>query len=237
MESGSSSSSSQRLTTPLFRSKKEAVFDSLRASIVNGMIRPGERLVIDELARTLGVSPIPVREALQHLQADGFVVIQPHVGATVTRIEPQLITEIFDLLESLELISGREACMRMSPEQFTYMESLLKQMDGLGSNLDAWSDANVLLHRFICECAGMPLVQSMLVKVLEHWRRLRALYMNDVFAHRVAGAQREHWAMFRAMKACDVARLEKIVHDHNRAARAAYTAHFKRALEEESQTS
>jgi hypothetical protein len=43
--------------------------------------------------------------------------------------------------------------------------------------------------------------------------------------------------MFRAMKACDVARLEKIVHDHNRAARAAYTAHFKRALEEESQTS
>ena len=237
MLTGSRPSVAQRPAAPLFRSKKEAVLDSLRASIVNGVIRPGERLVIDDLARNLGVSPIPVREALQQLQADGFVVIQPHVGVTVTRIEPQLITEIFDLLESLELISGREACTRMSPEQFTAMESLLKQMDGLEGDLDAWSDANVQLHRFICDCAGMPLVQSMLVKVLEHWRRLRALYMNDVFAHRVAGAQREHWMMFRAMKARDVARLEKVVHNHNRAARAAYTAQFKRALEQEGQTS
>lgn len=226
-----------RTTAPLFRSKKEAVLESLRSSIVNGALRPGERLVIDDLARRLGVSPIPIREALQQLQADGFVEIQPHVGATVTRIEPQLITEIFDLLEALEGISGREACKRMSPQDFAAMEATLKEMDDLEDDLEAWSDANVRMHRFICSCAGLPLVESMLVKVLDHWRRLRSLYMNDVFAHRVSNAQREHWAMFRAMKARDVARLEKVVHEHNRAARAAYTAHFKRALEQEGQAS
>lgn len=227
----------QAASLPAFRSKKDAVLESLRASIISGGIRPGERLVIDDLARQLGVSPIPVREALQQLQADGFVDIQPHVGATVTGIEPQLITEIFDLLEALELISGREACSRMSADDFAHMDALLKSMDDLGDDLEAWSDANVQLHRFICTCAGLPLVESMLVKVLDHWRRLRALYMNDVFAHRVTGAQREHWAMFRAMKARDIDRLEKAVHDHNRAARSAYTAHFKRALELDSRTS
>jgi len=230
-------SGSQRPAAALFRSKKEAVLDSLRASIVSGALRPGERLVIDELARQLGVSPIPVREALQQLQADGFVEIEPHVGASVTRIEPQLIVEIFDLLESLELISGREACMRMSVEQFARMNEMLREMDSMEGDLEAWSDANAELHRFICECAGMPLVQSMLAKVLEHWRRLRSLYMNDVFAHRVGNAQREHWEMFRAMKARNVARLEKVVYEHNRAARAAYTAHFKRALESETRSS
>jgi len=197
-----------RTTAPLFRSKKEAVLESLRSSIVNGALRPGERLVIDDLARRLGVSPIPIREALQLLQADGFVEIQPHVGATVTRIEPQLITEIFDLLEALERISGREACMRMSPEQFARMSEMLKAMDAMESDLEAWSDANAELHR-----------------------------LNDVFAHRVGNAQREHWEMFRAMKARNVARLEKVVYEHNRAARAAYTAHFKRALESETRSS
>jgi DNA-binding GntR family transcriptional regulator len=230
-------SAAARTMTPLFRSKKEAVLESLRASIVNGTLRPGERLVIDDLARQLGVSPIPIREALQLLQADGFVDIEPHVGATVTRIEPQLITEIFDLLEALEEISGREACKRMSVADFAAMEAMLREMDDLEDDLEAWSDANVRLHRFICSCAGLTLVESMLVKVLDHWRRLRSLYMNDVFSHRVSNAQREHWAMFRAMKTHDLARLEKVVHEHNRAARAAYTAHFKRALEQEGQAS
>ncbi|NJM40051.1 MAG: GntR family transcriptional regulator [Anaerolineae bacterium] len=152
-----------------FRSKKDVVLDGLRAAILQGDFKPGQRLVIDELARQMGISPIPIREALQQLQGEGFVTIQPHVGATVTPIEAGLVDEIFELLESLETISSRAACRRMSKDDFARIETMLKEMDGLSKDLAHWSEANVRLHEFISDCAGMPLVKSMLTKVLDHW--------------------------------------------------------------------
>src|SRR5690242_5219433 len=98
------------LPTDVFRSKKDAVLDALRTAIIKGAFKPGARLVIDELAAHFGTSAIPVREALQQLQAEGLVIIQPYAGATVTLIEANLIVEIFELLEAFELISGRAAC-------------------------------------------------------------------------------------------------------------------------------
>lgn len=217
----------------MFLSKKDSVLAALQSAIASGQFKPGERLVIDDLAANFGVSAIPVREALQQLQADGFVDIQPHVGATVTAIGPQSITEIFELLEALELIAGRAACQRMTDDDFAHMEALLHKMDGLGDDLDAWSDANTELHQFICDCAGMTLVKNTLTRVLDHWKRLRSIYMKDVFAQRVRAAQREHWQMIRAMRACDSERFEKVVRAHNRAAKNAYTEHFKKALQAE----
>ncbi len=223
-------SPSPGISASVFRSKKDAVLDSLRSAIAQGIFKPGERLVIDELAAQFGMSQIPVREALQQLQAEGFIEIQPHVGATVTRIEAGLITEVFELLEALELISGHAACKRMGKDDFVRMEAMLREMDALEPDLEAWSAANVRLHQYICDCANMPLVKSMLTKALDHWNRLRRYYLNDVFAHRVHAAQREHWQMLRAMRSCDVERLEKVVCDHNQAARDAYTDYFHAAL-------
>lgn len=215
-----------------FRSKKDAVTDTLRTAIIKGFFKPGERLVIDELAAQLGTSAIPVREALQQLQAEGLVTIQPYAGATVTPIEANLIVEIFELLEALELISGRAACRRMSEADFAHLEALLLEMDQLESNLDQWSEANVRLHQFICDCAAMPLVKSMLNRVLDQWNRLRSSYLSDVFAQRVHAAQQEHWQMLRMMRTGDEVKLEQIVRAHNRAARAAYTERFQLALQQ-----
>lgn len=218
-----------------FRSKKDAIINALRNAITKGAFRPGERLVIDELAAHFGSSAIPVREALQQLQAEGLVTIQPYVGATVTQIEAGLIVEIFELLEALESISGRAACRRMSPADFAHFEELLHEMDSLTTNLDAWSEANVQLHQFICDCAEMPLVKSTLNRVLDQWNRLRSYYLNEVFSHRVMFAQQEHWQMLHAMRAGDEAELQRIVSEHNRAARAAYTERFQQALQQSNQ--
>ena len=220
------------LATGGFRSKKDAIINSLRSAITKGIFRPGERLVIDELANHFGASAIPVREALQQLQAEGLVTLQPYVGATVTPIEAGLIVEIFELLEALELISGRAACRQMTDTEFAKLETLVREMDTLTGNLDSWSEANERLHQFICDCAAMPLVKSTLNRVLDQWNRLRSYYLNDVFAHRVDVAQQEHWQMLHAMKAGDEALLERIIRDHNRAARIAYSEQFQKALQE-----
>ena len=64
------------------RSKNELVYISLKTAIIQGELEPGSRLVIDELANKLGVSQIPVREALRQLEADGFVSIKPQITAS-----------------------------------------------------------------------------------------------------------------------------------------------------------
>jgi DNA-binding GntR family transcriptional regulator len=218
---------------PQFRSKKESVLDALRGAIISGQYRPGQRLVIDELAAQFGISAIPIREALQQLQADGLVKIEPHVGATVAPIEANLVEEVFDLLEALELMSARRACKRMTADQFKELEAMVSQMDGMLADLDAWSAMNVRLHTFICECADIPLAQSMLVKVLDHWNRLRKVHLKEVHAKRAHLSQQEHWQILRAMKAGDTDRLERIIGEHNRAARDAYTTELNRALLQE----
>ena len=59
------------------RSKRDLVVAEIREAILNGELAPGVRLVIDDLAEKLGVSTIPVREALQQLHADGYIVFEP----------------------------------------------------------------------------------------------------------------------------------------------------------------
>jgi DNA-binding GntR family transcriptional regulator len=189
-----------------FRSKKEFAYDILRDTILEGQLEPGARLVIDELAAELGVSQIPVREALQQLQADGFVTIEPYVGARVTEIDASLICEVFDLMETLEVISGRAACLRMSEDSLDEMESRLRAMDALVTDADRFSQENARLHQFVCERAGTPLVARLMDKVL---------------------AQQEHWRVYEALRTRDLDHVEQVVREHNRAAREAYEAHLR----------
>jgi DNA-binding GntR family transcriptional regulator len=211
-----------------FRSKKEFAYDALRDTILEGQLEPGARLVIDELAADLGVSPIPVREALQQLQADGFVIIEPYVGARVAEIDASLVREVFELMEALEVISGRAACLHMSDDSLIEMENHLRAMDALVTDSDRFSQENAHLHQFICERAGTPLVARLMDKVLAHWDRLRRHYLQDVFEHRVSDAQQEHWRVFEALRTRDPDHVEQVIRQHNETARAAYTDYLEK---------
>jgi DNA-binding GntR family transcriptional regulator len=214
------------------RSKNELVYNALRTAIIQGDLAPGERLVIDDLAEQLGVSPIPVREALRHLEADGFVTMTPHVGAAVTDIHVNLLTEVFGLLEALEIVSGRAACERLSGPDWQVLQQHLQHMDSLVTEPEHWSQANVQFHQLICQRAGTPLVQKMMDKALAHWDRLRSYYeLKDIFAQRVRQAHQQHWEMFNAIRHRDSERLERTVRAHNQAALAAYQNHLSQHRE------
>lgn len=204
--------------------KQDAVYAALRHDILAGELRPGERLRIDEITHELGVSHIPVREALKQLEADGYVTIEPYVGTTVAELEARWIHEVFELKESLELISGRAACRRMSDHDLHEVEAVLKRMDDLVDDPEAWSVANVELHRLICERAGTKLAGQLLDRVLSQWDRLRRFFLQEVFAQRVVVAQQEHWAIFRALERRDASQLEEVIIEHNRRALEAYAA-------------
>lgn len=211
-----------------FHSKKEYTYEVLRDQILNGDLAPGERLVIDEISSKLNVSSIPVREALQRLQIEGMVTIEPYVGARVAEIHAGLIHEIFGLLEATEVISSRAACQQMGDKDFAALERLLRQMDTCVDDVEEWSQQNANLHQFICERAGTSLVQRTMLPVLDHWNRLRHYYLESVSAQRVGTAQREHWEIFQALRSRDPDQVEAVVRRHNREALADYLKHLQK---------
>ncbi len=214
--------------TPVFRSKNEQVYELLKSKIVRGEMKPGEPVVIDALARQLGVSQIPIREALRQLEANGFVRIAPYVGASVTEIHSGSIHEVFSMLEHMEILSGRAACQTMTDEGFDALAAMIDDMTRLMDDPEAWSESNKRLHRFICRQAGMNLVEKMLLVALDHWDRLRCHYLEDVFAQLMPRRQVEHEQMLIALRRRDPDELERVIHSHNRESLRAYIAHLER---------
>ena len=213
----------------LFRSKNEVVYDLLHRAIIRGDFKPGERLVIDDIASNLGVSSIPVREALRQLEADGFVEIAPYVGATVTEISADSVFEIFALLETMEAICARLACRCMSEADIEKLADLVQQMDNSMDDPENWSKLNKAFHLQIGDYAHTMLIQEMMRKVLDHWDRLRVYYMKDVLGLRVEMAQAEHRQIMAAFHNRDADEVERLMRIHNQNALAAYNNYLQAA--------
>jgi DNA-binding GntR family transcriptional regulator len=212
---------------PAFRSKNEVVYELLRQAIIRGDHAPGTRLVIDDLAVSLGVSQIPIREAVRQLEADGFVTIEPYVGATVTELNADFILEIFALLESLEIYCSRAAARSMSDAELETLATMIAQMDTSLNDPEKWTQENKNLHLFVSECAHTSLMEKMMQNVLDHWDRLRRHYLGDVFAHRIAAAQQDHKRILEAFRRRDPDEVEETVRVHNRSALASYLKHLQ----------
>lgn len=210
-----------------FRSKKEIIYDTLRDDIVGGHYAPGARLVIDEIAKQMGVSQIPIREAVQQLEADGFVTIEPYVGARISDIDATFIFEVFALLESMEIISSTIACTTMSDDDLGTLETLIHDMDDDITNPESWSQKNKALHLFICECAKTHLVMKMMTKTFAHWDRLRHHYLQDIPQSRIPEAQAQHHRLLTAFQNRDATQIEQLIRDHNQTALASYTQHLE----------
>ena len=83
-------------------SKADHAYETILQSILDGEYDPGDRLVIERLARELGVSVVPVREAIRRLEADGYVTFTRNIGATVTSIDMERYPETIETVAALE---------------------------------------------------------------------------------------------------------------------------------------
>jgi len=215
---------------PRHQTKQEFVYRTLRSALLSCELKPGERLVIDDLARRLGVSIIPVREALQMLQAEGLVVNVPHVGAAVAQISRESIVDVFSVLEGLEVVATRLVAQQRSPSAVHTLARLVKMMDEAASTgrFEEWADLNTRFHHAISAATGLPLLQEMTDRTLGLWDRIRRHFFNGVLSHRVAAAQEEHREILAALKARDLPKLEAEVQNHNRRALEAYMTYLGR---------
>lgn len=210
------------------QTKQMFVYQTLRDAIMRCDLQPGHRLIIDAIARQLSVSPIPVREALQLLQAEGLVENIAHTGASVAPISRDSIAETFTILEGLEIVAARTAAERMTDADWDLLASIAADMDDIlrSHAHERWGDLNAQFHRAIARATAMPLLYDMTERALDHWDRIRRYYFTSVLDHRIIQSQEEHHAILDAMRRRDTVAIERLVRIHNQGAMTAYVAYL-----------
>lgn len=217
-----------KMATSNYRNKNQIIYELIRDDIISGNFPPGSKIVIDALAITYGVSHSPIRECLKLLEAEGLVTIRPHAGVTVTDIQPELIIEVFTILESLEIMSSCRASHFASAKQLKRVETKIEEMVAYIDSPEQWSQENIKLHMLICEIADMTISKNMMIQALHHWNRLRRYYLQDVFTKRIKQAQQEHHEILTAMKNQDDQQITEVIQRHNKVALNNYLVFIKK---------
>ena len=111
-------------------------------------MKEGEQVKQEAIASELGVSRIPVREALQQLEAEGLITLVSHKGAEVTRLEPEEIEELFDVRGMLECWLFEKALPHLSEADLTEAEEAVAAMRD-ANDFQSWSSQNWRFHEIL----------------------------------------------------------------------------------------
>jgi len=183
----------------------EKAFISLHRAILTGGLEPGARLLIDELAVTLGMSAMPVREAVRRLGAMGLVVNVPHKGARVTELSVQDLREVYEARLVLEPLAIYQAAMIFTDEDASQARVALDAMSEqrVGS-IEQWS-AHSLFHLGLYRAGGSIWLMRLIQPLWESSERYRLA----LSPQHVEGARRD--AHEKILQAC-------LNHDYGNAA-------------------
>jgi DNA-binding GntR family transcriptional regulator len=200
--------------------KQQAIYQHLRDRILEGKLAPGQRLIIGEIASQLGLSIIPVREALQLLQAERLVEIKPHAGATVAAVTSANIEEIFTILEGMEAVAVRRVARSMPAPLDAKLQGLIQDMDTAEKRHDVekWSALNMEFHLAISDATGMPWLREITARSLGNWDRIRRHFFREGRHHSFTQAQKEHHAILVALRHGEPDEAERVVRRHNQRA-------------------
>lgn len=131
----------------------EQIAAELRRRILSGQLAEGAPLRQERLAAELGVSRIPLREAIRQLEAEGLVASVLHKGTVVTRLSPGELGELFGIRMQLETWLLADAIPRMGPADFAASEALIIEATHTG-NLDNWAELNWRFHEALYRASG-----------------------------------------------------------------------------------
>ncbi|MDI3387579.1 GntR family transcriptional regulator [Streptomyces sp. B-S-A8] len=208
-----------------FEPESDRVTRQLRDDILDGVRRPGSKLVERELAAELGVSRLPVRDALKVLVNEGLVTPRPRTWAVVREFSPTDISDLDEVRSALETLTFRLAAQR----------STRAGLDRLRADLDAELEAAREGDAVRARRAAADFHQTVtwlaaneLLSELERTLRSRMRWLLSRHDDLLAVAQ-EHEELYDAIAARDVPRVEELVLKHLESGRSAAAAHLRAA--------
>ena len=154
------------MTDSLIRHK---IYEQLRADILSCALTPGMQFREGDLAEKFGVSKSPIRDALQRLEIEGLIEIEPRRGHRVAPISIADAEDILDLREILEAGALRTIISRVSDEE---LKALDRFREANTSDMNAFADYNREFHLAICRASGNARLASSMAGLMENYDRL-----------------------------------------------------------------
>jgi len=181
----------------------EKLLEQLLNDILNGSLKPRERLLEQSIAAKYGVSRSPIREAFRILESEGLLRIIPRKGVYVADIEDEEIDAINEIRPALEEIAAKLACRNMTPEN---IESLAKIADGMGKAAEAkdsyrFFEQHRRFHEAIHEFTGNRYLIRIL-RTMSH-QTYRNRYLSLVLFGRLNQAYKKHTRIVEAFREGD----------------------------------
>lgn len=185
------------------------IVDVLRDAIRQRLLAPGMPLVQSALAEALGVSKIPVREALHTLASEGLVTFGED-GARVVELRPDEVHELWSLRALLEPALAEAIVRNVGPAELRELERLVEAMEDAEG--DAWCDLNYGFHVELARVARLPHYAAATVRVLTLIEPYSRVAVDRLAAQ--PDAQAEHRAMATAIHDRDAAELARVLERH-----------------------
>ena len=203
----------QRDTLPM------QVLNKLMDWIMDGKLKMGEKLNTEELARQLGVSRMPIREALKSLEKMGLAESIPYVGVKLVSLEQEDVLQIYLMRQLLEPLAAGEACKKITEEQIHELEEIHKEYVPIveADEIDAKKLylQNRKFHFAIYSIREMDRVCAMIESLWDTLSFFKLIYGRDVIKN-TNGAKNmiaEHQGYIDALKDRDAERLKKSLYD------------------------
>lgn len=177
-------------------SLRDRVHDRLRSRIIDLELLPGHRITEREASAELGVSRVPLREALRLLEAEGLVVLVPRQGAMVASWSREDVVRLFEVREELETLAARLAATRRTDADLRRMRDLLDDAEHAlkAGDESATAAANAGFHRAVVAACGNPLLQQMMAPLDS-----RVQWLFHLTKHRDTREQREEHVRLLAL--------------------------------------
>jgi DNA-binding GntR family transcriptional regulator len=173
-------------------------YHQIRAAILDLTYEPGQQLLEANLARQLGVSRTPVREAIRRLQSEGLVETSPSRGVVVAQVSIDDVQHAYQVLEVLEGLSSRLAAGRLTDEAATTLRDILARMRlaADADDVDRWSEADADLHDHIRVMAANPKLRQVARLTYAVIERVRNIFLReDAGPDRLRDVTAEHLAL------------------------------------------
>jgi DNA-binding GntR family transcriptional regulator len=197
------------------RTVNDATTAQIRAWVLRGRFKPGARLHQEQLAAELGVSRMPVREAIRQLAAEGLVQIFPHRGAFVSSLDPGEIRELYDVRAALEGLAIARSVPHMTPDLITALHAIL---DRLVAAATAGDDEAVIeldrdLHDTLVSRAEMPYLQELIEQARRRSEAFRRAH-TYIIPGQSRSSNEEHARIIAAVERGDVEESVQLIHEH-----------------------
>lgn len=194
-------------------------YTRLLAEIRQGRLVPGDRLTETELAKRLGTSRTPVREAIRLLQSDGLVSHTPRVGAVIRELDYAEITELYEMRVVLEGTAARFAARAAYPSEIDEMEALNAEMAAATDDVERLRQANWQFHDILRRAARNRFLLHAVEAAQKPLLILGPSTMEE--GSRASAAVAEHAQLIEALRARDEDAAEARMRAHMDAAHRA----------------